>query len=513
MIFFILILTLVSCNHLSDPFRQLAGFSAEQFDRYVQGRLIESEAARLKEECQTAPQKSIFCASINRSDVLERRIRARSRPPEKVTPRSLQPIWIEFRDGKIQNWRHVRGANVRSLVKGLGGISFDVLNLLAQEALKYPYCPNNVGSAVAASLEDYLPENISYAQVAALYEKSARCLGANEDREHFLTRAGLFYFKIGNDKKARSLFEKALLIKGVFAARLLYWVYQIEKRSQRDQEALEVLNKLSKEYPFAFHTVVALTSENRDPMRGWIYTPEPLPARSQKKSPWNAFPEQAEELFRNGFEETANLIADWGMDESNGVETGPKLYLLKFSSPTIQVRKVGEILAPDSQANRGWLELYFPKAYISRMEKHSRLLNPLLLLSVARQESTFNPNAISPQNAQGLLQIHPSTAAKLGSSSNLFDLDTNITLGARYLSDLLKRWDGNTHLALAAYNAGEEKLFLWRKRYPTSNPILFIDLLSYRETRNYVGAVLRNYYWYRRIYGPEKNKVNVLDMD
>ena len=126
--------------------------------------------------------------------------------------------------------------------------------------------------------------------------------------------------------------------------------------------------------------------------------------------------------------------------------------------------------------------------------------DPYFLLAIARRESAFNPNAVSSANARGLLQVLPTTGRRLKRRPNLFDPETNVAVGAQYVIELLKRTEGHIHYTLAAYNAGPGKLKGWTRSYPTDDPILFIDLIPFKETREYVGSVLRNYYWYRRIH-------------
>ena len=106
-------------------------------------------------------------------------------------------------------------------------------------------------------------------------------------------------------------------------------------------------------------------------------------------------------------------------------------------------------------------------------------LDPLLVHSVIRAESNYNPLAVSPKGAQGLMQLMPSTARRFG-VTNSFNFAENIEGGVRYLRYLLTLF-GDQKLAVAAYNAGEQAVI----RHGGVPP--------YAETRNYVRAVSRNY--------------------
>ncbi len=100
-------------------------------------------------------------------------------------------------------------------------------------------------------------------------------------------------------------------------------------------------------------------------------------------------------------------------------------------------------------------------------------MDPALVEAIIAIESDFNPRAISPKGALGLMQLMPQTASRYG-VSNPFDPQENLTGGTRYLKDLLRRFDGDLPRALAAYNAGETAVLMYR------------DLPPYRETREYV---------------------------
>lgn len=111
---------------------------------------------------------------------------------------------------------------------------------------------------------------------------------------------------------------------------------------------------------------------------------------------------------------------------------------------------------------------------------------PELVASVIAVESNFNPNAVSWRSARGLMQLMPETAARFG-VTNVFDPAQNIDAGTRYLKELLLRFNGDLALALAAYNAGPERVKQFRAAPP------------YRETQDYIRRVTEKY---RRAAGP-----------
>lgn len=108
-------------------------------------------------------------------------------------------------------------------------------------------------------------------------------------------------------------------------------------------------------------------------------------------------------------------------------------------------------------------------------------LDPCLIFSVMRAESGFNPAAVSPKGASGLMQLMPATASRFG-VRNIFDPRENIHAGSRYLRWLLDRFNGDLRLALAGYNAGEGAVEFYGLRIP---PFL--------ETQNYVRIIYARY--------------------
>jgi peptidoglycan lytic transglycosylase len=153
----------------------------------------------------------------------------------------------------------------------------------------------------------------------------------------------------------------------------------------------------------------------------------------------------------------------------------------------------------------------FPRPYWDALRHYSdeNGLDPYLVASLIRQESEFNPGAISHANAYGLMQLLPRTgkgeAKKQGlqhySTDSLLDPTTNIELGTRYFRQMVDHFGGQIEYALAAYNAGEERVEDWRSSGTYRDIDEFVESIPFTETREYVQAIVRNAEVYKRVYG------------
>ncbi|MEH6404682.1 MAG: lytic transglycosylase domain-containing protein [Sneathiella sp.] len=135
-----------------------------------------------------------------------------------------------------------------------------------------------------------------------------------------------------------------------------------------------------------------------------------------------------------------------------------------------------------------------------------------LILAITRQESAFAEDAISPVGARGLMQLMPATAKsvsrklKISYSKNKLTSqpDYNTLLGSTYLNGLIRKYDGSYIMAIAAYNAGSSRVYRWTKEWgdPRKGEIDVIDwieLIPFKETRNYVQRVMENLQVYRQL--------------
>lgn len=161
----------------------------------------------------------------------------------------------------------------------------------------------------------------------------------------------------------------------------------------------------------------------------------------------------------------------------------------------------------------GLLALYYPKAYREIILKYSQKYKvpEFLIYSVMREESRFKDEVISGAGAIGLMQLMPRTAKYIAKrlrvklkEEHLTHPETNIMLGAKYLSRLLKRFDGNLFYVLAAYNGGPTNAKRWIKKYQGRDINQFIEAITFQETQNYVKRVMKSFYTYQLLYDLNK---------
>ncbi|HEY8422940.1 MAG TPA: lytic transglycosylase domain-containing protein [Thermoclostridium sp.] len=156
------------------------------------------------------------------------------------------------------------------------------------------------------------------------------------------------------------------------------------------------------------------------------------------------------------------------------------------------------------------LKSMFPTPHLDVVEKYARdhQVKITMVYAVMKAESGFRANVVSHKGAVGLMQITEATgkwiASELGiteyTTDKLNDPELNIRLGCWYLSYLIKRFDGNTELALAAYNAGEGTVSRWIDSDTIGWEDSRIKSLPYKETEKYLVRVNRIYFVYKTLY-------------
>lgn len=173
--------------------------------------------------------------------------------------------------------------------------------------------------------------------------------------------------------------------------------------------------------------------------------------------------------------------------------------------------KISFFALPMDQVPTLYWQLLFPRPYwsdlVANAEKNG--LDPFLVASLIRQESEFNPGAVSRANAYGLMQLLPSVGKSLAHkehirsfrTSELLNPSTNLRLGTLNLNLVLARYGGQPEYALAAYNAGDVPVRQWMAAGDYKDIPEFVESIPYTETREYVQAILRNKQIYQALYG------------
>jgi soluble lytic murein transglycosylase len=159
---------------------------------------------------------------------------------------------------------------------------------------------------------------------------------------------------------------------------------------------------------------------------------------------------------------------------------------------------------------RPYWEILFPRPYWTDLQREAMAnsLNPYLVASLIRQESEFNPGAVSHANAYGLMQLLPQVgkgearAAHIRhfSIASLLEPTVNIQLGTHYFREMVTQYNGQVEYALAAYNAGSNRVDDWLHSGHYRDVPEFVESIPFTETREYVQAIVRNAKVYQRLY-------------
>lgn len=348
----------------------------------------------------------------------------------------------------------------------------------------------------------------------SLYESFIRQFPRSRLREEAQWRMAWLHYTQGDFNRAHDAFYRVTQVKGKdrYKTAALYWQARSAARTERSEDAKQIFLRIVNDQEDSYYGLLAA---RRLEMMGIVEEKKADPSRLSD-STLTPSPEVLFHLARAKTlaEVSLNHLAVAELDEIRNGNSGDPLLTLALVREYARNHAYNQsvALADRLDSYSAELERYrYPLAYWEMIRKISeeRELDPFLVLALIRQESFFDPKAVSPASASGLMQLLPSTAVRtaveLGlsppQSENLFEPDLNLTLGTHYLKRLLQRYSNNVIKALAAYNAGENALARWERQIQAEDDEEFIERITYRETRLYVKLVLRNRSTYRRIYG------------
>lgn len=367
---------------------------------------------------------------------------------------------------------------------------------------------------------------------------------SGEWRFRMLWLAGLYEYIGGNFAKSRSHWEKCLNgpIEPAQTPMTLFWLSMAEQQLHRVDESREYLNQLLIKFPLSYYSTIApivAKLKSSEDIQSQLLSIFGNPDESRKlilSKRWLSVSQPRELLSRNSKVVTA-------MRRAEGINKLRNKFLMEraateFESVLKQVIDEGALTPTEEEAAliysarlffasekflstigithkialknpkfwQKWPEhvhVFFPKPFIEYYIESGRefMIEPETLLAISRQESGFTTSIESHAGALGLMQLMRPTAKKYASlinigTSNIDDLlsepKNNIKIGAKYLAELTNRYNDYIPAIFAGYNAGENAVDLWMKSRAHSDPLIFIELVPFGETKDYVKNVWRN---------------------
>lgn len=317
------------------------------------------------------------------------------------------------------------------------------------------------------------------------------------------------------------------------AVNALYWLGRDAERGGNPAHARAYYQKAEDRFPATYFGEVARTRLEKlgpgdsDPVDALAQIPpapplrpfdEPVPAPVSDR--WNraqalrtiAFDASAELELKAAYAGTASprflVEAAQAAFDQGHFATG--MAYGRQAVPNFDARKVTDV------PTNVWKVLFpFPYEAVIRREAARNDFDPMFAAGLIRQESTFQADIVSYANAIGLMQILPKTGRILAkqlkiryTKASLFDPNINIQLGMLYISNLT-RLTGGYEYAAAAYNAGEDRIALWKSERTYDEVPELVESIPFTQTREYVQIVLRNAEMYRAVYGDTpKNTVS-----
>ncbi len=367
-----------------------------------------------------------------------------------------------------------------------------------------------------------------FERAAALYQELADRFPTGRYGAYSHWKAAWLDYRLGKIDEAKKRFEEQITDypRSNEVPNALYWRGRIAEDSHDLGKARAYYLKLSSRYRNYYY---ALLARERLPELNKVGAPEEDPILAK-------VPELPDKFT---LQESADGVTDVHLQKSRLLSNGALFdFALKELQPSISDPSkpwvVGEIVRLQQDAGRpysaletlkralpnyfavdtnaiprSFLQVLFPRSYWQALKQDSQAngLDPYLVASLIRQESEFNPGAISPANAYGLMQILPSVGKGLAketklrpfSAARLLEPESNIKLGTRYFKEMVDS-NGGVEYALAAYNAGSNRVSDWRSAGQFRDVAEWVESIPFTETREYVQAIVRNCAVYKKIY-------------
>jgi len=331
-------------------------------------------------------------------------------------------------------------------------------------------------------------------------------------------------YRMGKKDDAKRLFEEQLSMypNSAEVPNAIYWRGRMAENEGDKKLARAFYQKLAENYRYFYYANLA--RERLVKVGDEIVDPPLLDSLPRPQAPPNDWEAPADNIRAQKAQLLANAaLYDFAVAEMQAASAGSPPWEAKSvaeiyneqgsyirSIETLKRAVPGYFAAEIPQIPRQVWEGLFPRPFWEELRRDATAnrLDPHLVASLIRQESEFNPSAISRANAMGLMQLLPSVGKGMAkemkikhfSPDELLVADTNLRLGTRYFRHIVDHYDGRVEYALAAYNAGEDRVNDWRKNGNFADVEEFVESIPFTETRDYVQAIMRNAVIYKLLY-------------
>jgi soluble lytic murein transglycosylase len=307
----------------------------------------------------------------------------------------------------------------------------------------------------------------------------------------------------------------------------LYFLGRGAEREKDSSAAAAFYNRLSKVFPNTYYAMLARERANGPQLQtaapsaaaeeflDSLSLPQPKPLPLEATAATTARIERSRLLRNAGLPDLADAELRFGAR----TDSQPALVSMEMAAsadaPYQGLRAMKSLNSnylnlPLAAAPEKFWKLLFPMPYRQELVASARAmdLDPYLVAGLIRQESEFNPEAVSRANAYGLTQVRPVTGRQYArqagvlrfTSRLLFEPSANLKIGATIFRAMLDKNNGSLEQTLAAYNAGPARAAQWTAWSAYREPAEFVEAIPFTETRDYVESVLRNADIYKRLY-------------
>jgi soluble lytic murein transglycosylase len=371
----------------------------------------------------------------------------------------------------------------------------------------------------------WLEDQGQFDEAIEMFRQVAKVGDSASQRAEGLWRAGWAQYRTARYRDAAETFRSVveLHVNG-FEPQAMYWAARADER-EKNTTVADQYTRLCQRHAYSYYCQLAARRLSLPPATPVATSTERPASEEASRLPENRRSEiERHVVYQRGIE---LKILGFAQDAARELGSLTEHYsrdpevLLAFSTllsevgayyPALRVAKVHfkEKLERSGQptAPALWTVAYPTGLLPTITAQGITAVDPYLAAAIIREESQYDEKAVSMVGAVGLMQLMPVTANAVAQRygfpavgrEELFDQETNIRLGVRYLGQLLEQYGGNLAYAVAAYNAGPIAVNSWIAVHRGREQDEFVELIPYQETRLYVKRVLRSYGEYRRLH-------------